>query len=103
MINPQHFTDKSVKIGFKIIPDSHNVNHANSILFNIPIYPDFGIETRYINKDLRELATIYARLIIQYKFKYLIIISASFYKIIGNDQRSDEVELLNIYSFEHSS
>ena len=39
------------------------------------------------------MATIYARLINQYKFKYHILFSASFYKINEEDQRSDEIEL----------
>ena len=43
---------------------------------------------------LKEMATNYAKLTIQYKFKYHIIFSASFYKIDEEDQRSDEIELL---------
>ena len=39
------------------------------------------------------MASIYARLINQYKFKYHILFSASFYKINEEDQRSDEIEL----------
>ena len=39
------------------------------------------------------MATIYARLINQYNFKYHILFSASFYKINEEDQRSDEIEL----------
>ena len=39
------------------------------------------------------MANIYARLIIQYKFKYHILFSASFYKINEEDQRSDEIDL----------
>ena len=49
------------------------------------------------------MATICARLKIHYKFKNHIIFSASFYKINGNDQRSDETELLIIYLIEYSS
>ena len=41
------------------------------------------------------MATIYAKLINQYKFKYHILFSASFYKINKEDQRSDEIELFN--------
>ena len=51
-----------------------------------------GIETRYIIKILKEVATIYARLINQYKFKNHRFFSASFYKINEEDQRSDEIE-----------
>ena len=39
------------------------------------------------------MATIYSRLKNQYKFKYHILFSASFYKINEEDQRSDEIEL----------
>ena len=40
------------------------------------------------------MATIYARLKNQYKFKY-IFSSASFYKVDEEDQKSDEIEILN--------
>ena len=39
------------------------------------------------------MATFYARLINQYKFKSHKLFTANFYKIIEEDQRSDEVEL----------
>ena len=39
------------------------------------------------------MAANYARLINQFKFKYHILFSASFYKINEEDQRSDEIEL----------
>ena len=93
MINPYYFIDENLKIGFKIFLESHNINRANSLLNIEPNFPDIGIETRYINKILREMATIYARLINQYKFKYHKSFSASFYKINEEDQRSDEIEL----------
>ena len=93
MINPYYFIDENFKIGFKINLESHNINHANSLLNIEPNFPDIGSETRYINKILKEMATIYARLINQYKFKYHILFSASFYKINEEDQRSDEIEL----------
>ena len=93
MINPYYFIDENLKIGFKINLESHNINHANSFLNIEPNFPDIEIETRYINKILKELATIYARLINQHKFKYHTIFSASFYKNNEEDQRSDEIEL----------
>ena len=40
------------------------------------------------------MATIHARLINQYKIKYHSLFSASFHKIIEEDQRSDEIELV---------
>ena len=93
MINPYYIFDENLKIGFKIILESHNINHAISLLNIIPNFPDIGIETRYVNKILKELSVIYARLINQYKIKYHTLFSASFYKINEEDQRSDENEI----------
>ena len=67
MINPYYFIIENLKKGIKIKLECHNYNHANSILTITPVYPDFGIETLYINKILEEMATIYARLVNQYK------------------------------------
>ena len=93
MINPYYFIDEILKNGFKINLESHNISHANSILTIAPHFPEFGIEFRYINKIEEELSIIYARLINQYKFKYHILFSASFYKINEEDQRNNEIEL----------
>ena len=82
-----------MKIRFKINLESHNFSHANSILTIIPKFPEFGIEFRYINKVVKELSVIYARLINQYKFKYHTLFSASFYKINEEDHRKNEIEL----------
>ena len=93
MIIPYYFIEENIKNGFKINFESHNISHANSILTITPKFPDFGIEYRYINKIVKELSAIYARLINQYKFKYHTLFSASFYKINEEDQRSNEIEL----------
>ena len=93
MINPYYFTDRALQIGFKINLDIHNLHHANSKLTIIPNYPEFGIEVRYINKIMKELSVIYARLINQYKFKYQTVFSARFDKQDENDQLLDETEL----------
>ena len=93
MINPYYFIDKNLKIGFKINLESHNFSHANSILSILPKFPEFGIEFRYINKILKELSVIYARLKNQYKFKHHTLFSASFYKINEEDQRYNHIEL----------
>ena len=93
MINPYYFIDKILKIGFKIILESHNFSHANSILSILPKVPEYGIEFRYINKIVKEISIIYARLINQYKFKNHTLFSASFYKINEEDQRDNHIEL----------
>ena len=65
MISPYYFIDRNLKNGFKINLESHNISHANSILTITCKYPDIGIEYRYINKIIKELSVIYARLINQ--------------------------------------
>ena len=61
MINPYYFTDRNLKVGFKINLDSHNLHHTNSKLTITPYHPEFGIQIRYTNKIMKELAVIYAR------------------------------------------
>ena len=58
MIDLYNFIDDNLKIGFEIILESYNFNHVNSLLTIIPIYPYFGIETRYNNKMFKKMATI---------------------------------------------
>ena len=70
MPNPFCFPDRSLKMGFKIHLDSHHINHTNSRKTITPIYREFGIEVRYINKIMKEVSIIYARLINKNKFKY---------------------------------
>ena len=86
MINPYYFTDRNLKVGFKINLDSHNLHHKNSKLTITPTFPEFGIELRYINKIMKELAMNYGRLINQYKFKYQTVFSARFDKQDEDDQ-----------------
>ena len=102
MINPYYFTDENLRIGFKINLESHNINHANSILTITPKFPEFGIEFRYINKIIKELSVIYARLMNQYKFKYHTLFSASFYKINEEGQRNIEIELYINLNINHN-
>ena len=78
MINPYYFTDRNLKVGIKINLDSHNLHHTNSKITITPNFPEFGIEVHYINKILKELSVIFARLINQYKFNYHTIFSARF-------------------------
>ena len=85
MINPYYFIDRNLKNGFKINLESHNIRHANSILTITCKYPEIGNEYRYINKIIKDLSVIYARLVNQYIFKYHTLFSASFYKINEED------------------
>ena len=100
--NLYYFFDKILKVAFKFFLEGHNINHANSLLNIIPNFADIGIETRYTNKILKEIATKNARLINQYKFKDHILFSASFYKINEEDQRSDEIEIFINLNFNNN-
>ena len=93
MINPYYFTDRNLRVGFKINLDSHNLHHTNSKITITPNHPEFGIEVRYINKIMKELAVIYARILNQYKLKYQRVFSARFDKQDADNQLLDETEL----------
>ena len=95
MLNPYYFTDRNLQVGFKIDLDSHHINHTNSKLTITPNFSEFGIEVRYVNKIMKELSVIDARLKNQYKFKYQTVFSARFDKQIEDNQVLDETELFN--------
>ena len=59
MINPYYFTDRNLKVAYKINLDSHNLHHTNSKLTITPTFPEFGIDFRFIKKIMKELAVIY--------------------------------------------
>ena len=102
MLNPYYFTDRNLQVGFKIDLDSHHINHTNSKLTVTPNFPELGIEVGYINKIMKELSVIYARLINQYKFKYQTIISARFDKQNEDNQVLDETELFINLNINHN-
>ena len=94
MINPYHFTDRNLKVAYKISLDSHNLHHANSKLTITPTFPEFGIEFRLNNNIMNELALIYARLKNQNRFNYQTVFSARFDKQDEDGQLIEETELL---------
>ena len=102
MINPYYFTDRNLKVAYKINLDSHNLHHTNSKLTITPTFPKFGIEFRFINKIMKELAVIYARLINQYKFKYQMVFSARFDKQDEDGELLDETELFTNLNINHN-
>ena len=65
MLNPYYFTDRNLKVAYKINLDSHHINHLNSKVTITSIFENTGIEFRFINKIMREMSIIYARLINQ--------------------------------------
>ena len=101
MINPYFFTERNLKVGFKIILDSHHISHANSKITDKPNYPVFGIELRYINKIIKELSAPYARLKDQYKFEHQTISSASFDKQAEDNQVLVVTELFSNLNINH--
>ena len=93
MINPYYFSDRNLKVAYKINLDSHHINHLNSKITITSKFENTGIEFRYINKIMREMSIIYARLINQYKFRYQTVFSARFDKEDEDGQLLDETEL----------
>ena len=63
MIKPYYFTDRNLKVGFNITLESHHINDVNSRLTITHNCPEFGIEVRYIIKNIKDLSVTYARLI----------------------------------------
>ena len=102
MINPYYFTDRNLRVGFKINLDSHHINHLNSKITITPNFKEFGIEVRYINKIIKEMSVIYAKLINQYKFKYQTVFSARFDKQNEDNQILDETELFINLNINHN-
>ena len=102
MINPYYFTDRNLKVAYKINLDSHNLHHTKSKLAITPNFPEFGIEFRFFNKIVKELAVIYARLINQYKFKHQTVFSARFNKQDEDGELLDETELFINLNINHN-
>ena len=75
-INSFYFTDRVLQVGFKIILESHHINHAISKLIMKPSFPEFGIEVRYIKKIIKKLSLTYGRLLNQNSFKNQTVLSA---------------------------
>ena len=78
MISPYYFSDRKLQVAYKNNLDSHHINHLNSKLTISSNFENTRIEFRFINKILREMSIIYARLINQYKFRYQVVFSARF-------------------------
>ena len=93
MLNPYFFTDRNLKVAYKINLYSHHNNHLNSKVTITSNFENTGIEFRFINNIMREMSIIYARLINQYKFKYQTVFSARFDKQDEDRQLLDEIEL----------
>ena len=93
MINLYYFTDKALQVKFDINLDSHNVNHTNSKITVKPNFFEVGIETRYINKILKQMAAIYALSKIHVKLKCQTVFSAIFDKQDKDNQVLNEIEL----------
>ena len=102
MITPYYFTNRAIKVGFKINLDSQHIIHANSKSTILPNHTEFGIELRYINKFMKELAMIYATLINQNKFKYQTVFSARLDKQDECGQLLDETDLFINLNINHN-
>ena len=102
MPNPYFFTDRNLKVGFNFNLDSHQINHLYSKLTITPNHPEFGNEVRYINKIMKEISNIYARLINHYIFRYQTVISARFDEQDEDNQVLDETDLFINLNINHN-
>ena len=102
MLNPFYFTDRALRVEFHITLECHLINHANSKLIVKPNYSEFGIETIFTNKIIKELSVIYARLKNQYKFRYQTVFLARFDKQNEDEQVLVETELFNNLNINHN-
>ena len=102
MINPYYFSDRNLQVAYKINLDSHHINHLNSKLTISSNFENTGIEFRFINKIMREMSIIYARLINQFKFRYQVVFSARFDKQDEDGQLLDETELFISLNINHN-
>ena len=102
MVNPYYFTVRNLKVGFKINLDSHHINHAFSKLFITSNHSEFGLENRYINKIVKNLSVVSARIINQYKFKNQAVFSARFDKQDEDNQVLNETELFISLNINHN-
>ena len=78
MINPYYFS-KRYEPQYDVNLDQHHPKHLNSKITVKPKY-DLPIELLDLNNIFKEMSTIYARLIEQYKFKYQVVFSVIFDK-----------------------
>ena len=101
MLNPYYFTAISLKVGFKIILDTHHINHTISKLTITANYLEVGIEIHYFNKISKDLSVNYARLINQKKFRYQTVFSARIDKQVEDNQVLDETELFINLNINH--
>ena len=80
MLNPYYFKDQSFYDFLKINLDSHHINHLNSKITISSTAQPSHIDKIVINRIVNEMATIYAKLISQFKFKYQCTFLARFDK-----------------------
>ena len=100
MINPYYIIDENLKIGFKFNLGSHNFSHAHSILTNTLNFLKFLLEFSYINKIMKELTVICARLMNQ--FFYLNITHYFQRAFLKEGQRNNEIELYKNLKIDHN-
>ena len=102
MINPYYFSDINLRTAYKINLDSHHINHLNSKLTISSNFSNTEIEFRFINKIMREMSIIYARLINQFKFKYQVVFTTRFDKQDEDRLLLDEIELFINLNINHN-
>ena len=99
-----YFTDRALKVRYKMRLDSHQNNHTNSKITIQPMYTEKRMKTRYVNKILKEMAIFLLDYLNQCKFKYQTVFSASFDKQDEDGQMVDEIQInINLNNIQNST
>ena len=67
--NHYQFTGRILKVAYDIKIDNHHDKNANSQKTITSKVDIMGIDMNHLNKIMEEMSHLYAKLIIQYKFK----------------------------------
>ena len=81
MIIHYHFTKKNLKMGFKIIPESHNIHHLNPLLNITPNFLEFGTAFRYIIKIIKKCLFFMMDYLISINLKIKLYFRRAFRKL----------------------
>ena len=91
MINP-YYVSRRYEPQYKIILDSHHMNHFNSKISIVSKY-NLPVQIDDVNNILGEMSNIYARLINRQKFKNQVVVSDEFDKEGEYGYLTDEIKV----------
>ena len=91
--NRNCITDRIIKNAYHIIIDNHHDKDANSQITITSKFNNIGIDINHIIDIMKEKCDVYAKLVLQYKFKYQLTFLVIFYRFGEDNEILSEVEL----------